>query len=117
MSTTYFVHANSFAAPFVSDESTGYVEGAAPNAALQDFADNYSHPCGLFSADLYESADAYHKGEKPLARWLCNQQIAKDQATAGLAAYSFMSRGPGAFEVDGKLYAVENPQGGRLVDV
>ncbi len=69
----YFIIANSFAAPFCSDESRTYVTGQTPLIALQEFATRYSHPYGLYAAAAYKSADAYHKGEKPLAKWLSNK--------------------------------------------
>ena len=57
----YFVVANSFAAPLISDQSTEYVQGESPADALERFAAEYKHPAGLYAAALYESADAYHK--------------------------------------------------------
>jgi hypothetical protein len=114
--TEYFVVADSFAAPFFSDQSERYVEGENPHAALEQFAADYAHPCGLYSANLYASADAYHKKAEPLARWRCNHEIAKAQATADLGAYSYMGNGPGDFEVNGERVKVEDPKGGQLVD-
>lgn len=69
----FFVVANSFAAPFVSDTSTRFVTAESPQAALEKFAGEYSHKCGLYAAECYESADAYHKRERPLAKWLSNR--------------------------------------------
>lgn len=68
----YFVFANSFAAPFFSDPSTGYTTGDTPQDGLRSFVASYNHPCGLYAAMLYVSADAYHKGHDPLGRWLSN---------------------------------------------
>lgn len=65
----FFIVANSNAAPFCSDQSTHYVEGPSPDAALVDFAADYSHPCGLYNAAAYYSADAFHKSERPASRW------------------------------------------------
>ena len=65
----YFVVANSFAAPIVSDTSTSYVKGVSPDDALSGFVESYKHVCGLYSANLYKSADDYHRGEKPLAKF------------------------------------------------
>ena len=68
----YFVVANSFAAPLQSDESTHYVRGKTPEDALQRFANSYRHPAGLYAANLYADANAYHKHEKTLAKWRSN---------------------------------------------
>lgn len=62
--------ANSFAAPFVSDRSTGYIEAADPARALDELRESYDHPCGLYVALIYASADDWHKDAGPLARWL-----------------------------------------------
>lgn len=66
----YFIVAQSGAAPLVSDESTGFVWGRSAALALVDFAGTYTHPAGLYAAAVYLNADAYHKGAKPLARWM-----------------------------------------------
>ena len=62
----YFIVANSFAAPFVSDTSMEFVKSSSPEKALEEFRELYSHPCGLYSAYCYNSSDSYHKGQKPL---------------------------------------------------
>ena len=79
----YFIVANSFAAPFFSDRTEEYVKGKNPKDAMQSFVDSYRHPCGLYSAALYRNADAFHKGQKPLCRWLCNFEIEKEKLTGG----------------------------------
>jgi hypothetical protein len=111
----FFICANSFAAPFVSDESTHFVEADSAEKALEKFAAEYDHPCGLFSAQAYQNADAFHKNKKPLAQWLCNHEIAKEKATKGKGAYVFMSRSPGEFEIDGKVIKVKDPKKGRVI--
>ncbi len=65
----YFVVANSRAAPFFSDKSEQFVIGEDPHKTIAEFANNYSHPAGLFSARLYANADSYHKNQEPLASW------------------------------------------------
>ena len=70
----YFVRANSFAAPFVSDTSTGYSEGDTPSAAMLALVEGYSHPCHLYAADLYASADDFHKGCPALVSWRSNRE-------------------------------------------
>jgi hypothetical protein len=64
----FFITARSFAAPFVSDETERYMEADTAADALELFAVVYSHPCGLYAAEAWESADAYHKRGEPLAR-------------------------------------------------
>lgn len=110
--TEYFVTANSFAAPFFSDSSTGYAEGTDAVEALNSFARDYKHPCGLYAAAAYASADAYHKGADPLARWLCEQERAKQRATEQLGSYVYRGNGPGDFEIDGARYLVPEPKSG-----
>jgi len=111
----YFIVANSFAAPFCSDTSTGFVDEATPEAALEFFVATYSHPAGLFSAAVFADANAREKGEDPLARWLCNHEIAKEKASKGKGSYVYCGKGPGQFEIDGKLITVDDPKGGRIV--
>jgi hypothetical protein len=111
----YFIMANSFAAPFCSDDSTEYVNASTPNNALTKFAASYRHPAGLYSAVCYKSADDYYKKRDPLAKWLCNRAIKEQEVTEKLGAYSYMGISPNAFEVDGKTYHVENPKQGRVL--
>ena len=113
--TRYFVVAHSFAAPFVSDESTDYVDGKNPDEALRAFARAYNHPCGLYAANLYASADAYHMNEKPLARWLCNHEREKRRVLKPLECGVYRGEGPGKFYVNDKLHVVKNPKGGDVV--
>ena len=113
--TEYFIRASSFAAPWFSDNSSGYVPAASPEAALRKFAKSYSHPCGLYAAMCYASADAYHKGEKALAKWLCNHEIAKTKAAGNNGSYSYFGDGPGHFKVNEVWHTVKNPKRGRVV--
>ncbi len=66
----YFVVANSFAAPFVSDTSTSYIKGTSPENAMSRFIELYKHPAKLYAANLYKNADDYHKGKTPLAQFI-----------------------------------------------
>lgn len=113
--TEFFIYANSFAAPFFSDTDTVYQEGESAADALERFAAAYKHPAGLYAAIAYESADAYHKGAKPLATWLCNHEQAKQRLTDRPGGYSYMGHGPGDFEIDGERHLVENPKAGSVV--
>jgi hypothetical protein len=109
----YFIVANSFAAPFVSDQSTAFRTARTPAGALLDFAATYRHPTGLYAAAAYRSADAYHKREPPLARWLSNQAKAMERRTES----SFRHDGdePGSLTIDGKSHAVDDPKAGAIV--
>lgn len=108
--TEWFIVANSFAAPFCSDQSTGFVAATNPRAALLQFAAAYRHPAGLYAADCFASADGYHKGAKPLARWLSNHAAAVAKATC------VRSDEPGHLEIDGKRVIVSNPKDGTVLE-
>lgn len=113
----YFIRANSFAAPFFSDESSGYMMASTPQEALEKYAKAYKHPCGLYAAACYESADALHKGKEPLARWLSNHEQEKQRITKGMGSYSLLGHAPGDFEVNGVRHKIKNPKGGSVVSV
>jgi hypothetical protein len=77
MSREYFIAANSFAAPFISDTSYCFVEAADPREAITRFVVNYKHPAGLYAAMCYEDANAFYKGSDLLVEWRCNHLIAQ----------------------------------------
>lgn len=117
MMAEFFIVANSFAAPFFSDESTAYIEAGTPEDSLLGFVGGYSHPCGLYSAICYASADAYYKGQAPLAKWLCNHEIEKRRLTEALDAYSYLGDGPGRFRINDQWHMISNPKEGRIVSI
>lgn len=108
----YFIFANSFAAPFFSDSSTHFETAPDPVTALEKFAKNYSHPCGLYSAACYGSSDDYHKNKKPLAMWNSNHVKAIEANRPKGGGYSYRGDGPGKFEIDGKQIEVADPKRG-----
>ncbi len=108
--TEYYIEANSFAAPFFSDQSHGYVEADNCALALEKFAADYKHPCGLYAAVVYSSADARNKGQKPLARWLSNQA----QRLEGIDGMIRMDE-PGKGEINGELITIDDPKAGSIV--
>lgn len=111
----YFVVTRSFAAPYFSDADDGYVEGEDPQAALEQVAATYRHPAGLYAAEVYENADAYHKHPTVfLAQWLCNHEQEKRRLTAAHSSYSYLGAGPGEFEVNGVKHVVDNPKSGSV---
>lgn len=107
----YYIEANSFAAPFFSDQSHAYVEADSPAAALERFAGEYRHPCGLYAAVAYSGADARNKGEDPLARWLSNQA----QRLEGVTGMVRMDE-PGKGEINGELVEIADPKAGKVVE-
>jgi hypothetical protein len=102
---------NSFAAPFVSDLSTAFEQAENPVTALTQYAARYRHPAGLYAAAAYASAEAYHKGEPMLARWLSNH------ARATMGATMVLSHGPGKVEVDGRAVTITQPKKGKAEPV
>jgi len=72
----YYIVANSFAAPFVSDTSKKWWNGINSADALLSFVKEYKHPCGLYVAWIYEDANHASKNpEKPLRKWESNAAI------------------------------------------
>jgi len=109
----FFITARSFAAPFFSDTSEEYVSAATPEQALEKFAARYDHPCGLFAAEAWRSADDYHQGKKFLAQWLSNR-AAWDRKHIK-APCTVLGKGPGIVEVDGVTHTIDNPKAGAVV--
>ncbi len=112
----FFIVANSFAAPFFSDMTTDFQKATSPGKALEEFAKRYKHPAGLFAAGVYASAEDYHKGEKPLAKWVCNHEIEKERLTKDKGSYSYFGHGPGDFEINGVRHHVDSPKSGRVIE-
>jgi hypothetical protein len=71
----YFIVANSFAAPFVSDTSEHWWNGINPEDALLAFRKEYKHPAGLYCAYVYTDANAKTKNKKPLAKYLSPEAL------------------------------------------
>lgn len=110
----FYIEANSFSAPFFSDQSYAYVNADTAKLALESFADSYSHPAALYAAFAYSSSDAMKKGEKPLAKWLCNHEIERSRIVADRGSYSYLGNAPGDFEIDGVRHRVDNPTSGKV---
>jgi hypothetical protein len=105
----WFVLAASFAAPFISDTSTHFVLAPTPAVALERLAREYRHSAGLYAAQVYESAEAFHKGFQPLARWLSNHAQAIERGSATI------SHGPGDVSIDGQRQQIEDPKAGAVM--
>ncbi len=73
----WFVMTNSKAAPFFSDTDMRYVKAETANEALGTAMAEYKHPCGLYAIGVFDSADAYHHGAKPVATW-CYEEVATE---------------------------------------
>lgn len=74
--TEYFVHAHTYAAPFVSNTIHNYAPGDTPQAAL-DFWVAGQHNT-IYAADLYTNADAFHRGHDPLCRFASPKALARE---------------------------------------
>ncbi|MBA7614738.1 hypothetical protein ES703_22007 [subsurface metagenome] len=114
----YFIVANSFAAPFFSDTSEGYFRGKNPKDVMHRFIAQYEHPCGLYSANLYENADAYHKNEEPLRQYLCNLELEKQRLVEGKDSYSVLHsfhNGKEFIEIDHERHYIKNPKEGKIL--
>lgn len=108
--TEYFIVANRVAAPFVSDQSMRHVVGDSSTDAMEQFVARYSHPAGLYAADVYASADAYHKGQPALVEWRCNQAQRIAETITQVGAVSVYND-----TVDGKV--VNNRKAGRITKI
>ena len=113
--TEFYIVANSFAAPWFSDQDSAFVKAWSPGGALRKFAASYTHPAGLYCANCYRDANAEAKGEQPLAEWHSNHLAGLLRVTKGTGGYSYFGRGPGDFDVDGKAVRIKNPKGGKVV--
>lgn len=111
----YFIVANSFAAPFFSDTSEHFIKAKTPEAALVKLGKTYKHPAGLYGAGCWANATDYHKGAEPLARWVCNLALAKDEAARGKGSYSMLGVSNEEFEIDGVRHKVKDPKGGKVL--
>jgi len=107
----FFVVMNSFAAPFFSDTSEKFVEADNLDECKRKVLAEYTHPCGLYAAMVYANANDYHKGRDPIAKYLCNLERRKKEATKGLPAYTMQGLSKNAFRVDGKTYTAEDGGG------
>jgi hypothetical protein len=52
----YFIHATTFAAPFVSETITTYVTADSPEQALTKLVEHYRESLPIYAADAYASA-------------------------------------------------------------
>ena len=112
----YFIVARTFAAPFFSETIETFVTAESPEEAVVSFVDSEPYgKVGIYAANVYASADAYHKGKDHLCQWLCNHEIEKQRITKSIrGGYSYFGHGPGDFEINGTRYKVKNPKGGSV---
>lgn len=69
----YFIVANSNAAPFVSDTTTHFILAEDPAKAIGGLIAEYTHPMGLYAANVYQDANDYHKNKEPLLQYLSDR--------------------------------------------
>jgi hypothetical protein len=69
----FFFVANSNAAPFFSDTTTGFVKAETAKEALKKAVGEYQHSCGLYALYIHANANDYHKGKQYLARHLSKE--------------------------------------------
>lgn len=109
----YFIHAATFAAPFVSDTITRYIAAETPEAAIDQLVGEYRESVGIYAADAFATADDYHRGRAALARWRSNKALKiSEAATPGSTVYSGAE---GAVEINDELHRIDDPRGGRFV--
>ena len=108
----YYIRATSFPSPFMGDYSESTIEAVCSASALESFANSYKHPEGLYSATCHLSDEGASVGPL-LARWLSNHARALDSRT-GKGAFRYYGYGPGQFELNGELVAVEDPKSGYV---
>ena len=90
----YFIVANSLAAPMVSDESKHYVEGRTPQSAMNKFLKAYRHWVGIYSANLYNNADEYHKGESATLHFRSNKAVLDNELQDETISWKAVKFGP-----------------------
>lgn len=112
----YYIESNSFAASFFSDNSFKYVQAQDSRTALEIYVKEYDHPAGLYSAAVWESADAKNLGARALFQWLSNHAIKLAELTDHLGAYTYLGHGPGDFEINNVRHTVDDPKGGRIIE-
>lgn len=95
----YQYETNSFAAPFVSDSDSGFIEATDPMAALRMVVHNYDHPCGLYAAVIREATPK----NPVVARYLCPIAAAEEAAAKGKGCYSRLRTEEGLFIDDKKV--------------
>ena len=71
----YFIVANTFAAPIVSDEVKKFIKADTPEQASLLFITSESR--AIYALAVYTDANAFEKGEKYLYRWF-SVKAAKD---------------------------------------
>lgn len=105
----YFVHATTFAAPFVSETVTKYVAAESPEAALTQIVEQYKSSLPIYAADAYATADAFHRKQSALARWRSNKARAVEGAS------SVYSTSPSLSEINGEPVVIADPFAGVFV--
>lgn len=108
MTREFFIHYVTFPAPFFGEQGQVYQEADTAQEALEIAAE------GMYRAEAYENADALHKKQEPLARYMSNRALAESKATTLM----FMGWDGDAcvLELDGVVTRVENARQGVLYE-
>lgn len=77
---TYHFQTNSNAAPFFSDNDSGFIESNSAMSALKELVSGYKHPAGLYSAMIEECSPK----KKLLARYLSPRAATSTKAGSGV---------------------------------
>ena len=110
----FYITARSNAAPFISDSSDAYIEAPTAREALEKFVDAYSHPCGLYAAEVWGGHKQYSLGGDPPHRYLSGKELARRKAIAGKSGYTSYSDGPAHLEIDGQEIHFD-PEAGQII--
>jgi len=108
----YFIIANTFAAPFVSETIETFTKGKDAKDAMKNFIDGHKNE--IYSARGYKNADAFYKKEKPVVNYDCNKLLLLNSLTKDKSTYSYLSHSDKEFELDDVIYKVEEPREGVI---
>lgn len=111
----FYIHGSSFAAPFVGDTISKYIESETAHDALLTFVASRPHPFGVYAANAYLSADHMNKGESAISVYRSNKELAKQRVTKGMSSYEYQGGGPDRMTIDGVTYKIDDPTGGKVL--
>lgn len=111
----FFISATTFAAPFVSDRIDTYEDAATPQEAVLTVVERHRDGIGIYAANAFASADAYHKKQSPLAQWRCNRERLIRNAIDAYGAISVASDWSDRVEINGELHTIDGPKEGGFI--
>ena len=104
----FFINYVTFPAPFFGERGQEYQEADTAREALEIAAK------GMYRAEAYENADAFHKKQEPLARYMSNRALAESKA--GTLVFLGWEGKSCVLEIDGVVTRVKNARQGTVVD-